>query len=91
MTQKGPEEVLHRRGLSTCPKSGTIRRRRRIKHAQQIKFLTREGAHESRRAIRRSPSCLISWIQLDPEGGLSAEDGEAGFDEAGGRDAEHVR
>ena len=41
-----------------------------------------------RRAIRRSRSCLISWIQLDPEGGLSAEDGEAGFDEAGGRDAD---
>jgi hypothetical protein len=22
VTQKGPEEVLHRRGLSACPKSG---------------------------------------------------------------------
>ena len=31
-----------------------------------------------RRAIRRSRSCLISWIQLDPEGGLSAEDGRQG-------------
>src|SRR5262249_36108322 len=39
----------------------------------------------SRRTIRRYPSCLISWIQLAPDGGLEATIGWAGMMNPAGR------